>query len=69
MQRITTNDRTSYFRDFAHYKALAEEKFKWPKASDELVQLTGEQMNWLLDGYDISLLKGHNKGLSFNTKK
>ncbi|MDP6191160.1 MAG: IS66 family insertion sequence element accessory protein TnpB, partial [Gammaproteobacteria bacterium] len=36
-------------------KALAEEKFKWPNASDELVQLTGEQMNWLLDGYDISL--------------
>jgi transposase len=44
-----------------YYKALAEEKFKWPKASDELVQLTGEQMNWLLDGYDISLLKGHKK--------
>jgi hypothetical protein len=21
--------------------------------------LTGEQINWLLDGYDISLLKGH----------
>ena len=44
-----------------YYKALAEEKFKWPNASDELVQLTGEQMNWLLDGYDISLLKGHKK--------
>ena len=44
-----------------YYKALAEEKFKWPKANDELVQLTGEQINWLLDGYDISLLKGHKK--------
>jgi hypothetical protein len=21
--------------------------------------LTGEQINWLLDGYDIALLKGH----------
>jgi hypothetical protein len=21
--------------------------------------LTGEQINWLLDGYDISLLQGH----------
>lgn len=39
--------------------ALAEEKFKWPKAADELLPLTGEQINWLLDGYDISLLKGH----------
>ena len=42
-----------------YYKALAEEKFKWPKADDELVPLSGEQINWLLDGYDISLLKGH----------
>jgi len=42
-----------------YYKALAEEKFKWPSRSDELMPLTGEQINWLLDGYDISLLKGH----------
>jgi transposase len=42
-----------------YYKALAEEKFKWPKVADELLPLTGEQINWLLDGYDISLLKGH----------
>ena len=41
-----------------YYKALAEEKFKWPKASDESMPLTGEQVNWLLDGYDIVLLKG-----------
>ena len=42
-----------------YYKALAEEKFKWPKSADELMPLTGEQINWLLDGYDINLLKGH----------
>ncbi len=40
-------------------KALAEEKFKWPDPSDELMSLTGEQINWLLDGYDITLLRGH----------
>ena len=44
-----------------YYKSLAEEKFKWPKDDDEVVTLTGEQMNWLLDGYDISLLKPHKK--------
>ncbi len=44
-----------------YYKALAKEQFKWPKAGDELVALSGEQINWLLDGYDISLLKGHKK--------
>jgi transposase len=44
-----------------YYKALSEEKFKWPKVTDELMPLTGEQINWLIDGYDISLLKGHKK--------
>lgn len=42
-----------------YYKALAEERFKWPGPSDELMVLSGEQINWLLDGYDISLLQGH----------
>ena len=40
---------------------MAEEKFKWPRPDDDLLLLTGEQINWLLDGYDISLLKGHKK--------
>lgn len=44
-----------------YYKSLAEEKFKWPSPSEDLMTLTGEQINWLLDGYDISLLKGHKK--------
>ena len=44
-----------------YYKALAAEKFKWPRPDDDLLLLTGEQINWLLDGYDISLLKGHKK--------
>lgn len=44
-----------------YYKALAEEKFKWPSHADDLLPLTGEQINWLLDGYDISLLNGHKK--------
>ena len=44
-----------------YYKALAEERFKWPKPADELMALTGEQINWLLDGYDISLFQGHRK--------
>ncbi len=42
-----------------YYKSLAEDKFKWPSRSDDLLSLTGEQINWLLDGYDISLLNGH----------
>lgn len=42
-----------------YYKALAEEKFKWPGKGDELMTLNGEQINWLLEGYDISLMKPH----------
>lgn len=44
-----------------YYKALAEEKFRWPRPEDEVMRLSGEQINWLLDGYDISLMKGHRK--------
>ena len=44
-----------------YYKSLAEEKFKWPHPDDEVISLTGQQINWLLDGYDISLMKGHKK--------
>jgi len=28
-----------------YYKSLAKENFKWPKALDELMPLTGEQIN------------------------
>lgn len=42
-----------------YYKALAEETFKWPSESDALMPLNGEQINWLLDGYDIALMQGH----------
>lgn len=44
-----------------YYKALAEEKFRWPKADEALLMLTGEQINWLLDGYDITQMRGHRK--------
>lgn len=42
-----------------YYKVLAEERFKWPAPSQALLSLSGEQINWLLDGYDITLLQGH----------
>lgn len=42
-----------------YYKVLAEEKFRWPKKGETLLTLNGEQINWLLDGYDISLMKPH----------
>jgi transposase len=35
-----------------YYKSLAEEKFRWPRQGDELMSLTGQQINWLLDGFE-----------------
>ena len=44
-----------------YYKSLAEEKFQWPTQCDELLSLTGQQINWLLDGYNIEQMQGHKK--------
>jgi len=44
-----------------YYKALAEDKFKWPKGQQDTLTLTGQQLNWLLDGLDIGAMKGHKK--------
>ena len=44
-----------------YYKSLVEEKFRWPRRGEDVVALTGQQINWLLDGYDITLMTGHKK--------
>lgn len=42
-----------------YYKSLAEERFHWPGNQDELITLNGEQLNWLLSGYNLSAMKPH----------
>lgn len=42
-----------------YYKSLVEETFHWPRPEQEVMSLTGEQINWLLDGYDISRMTPH----------
>ena len=34
------------------YKRLEKQRFKWPKAGETL-SLSGQELNWLLDGFDI----------------
>jgi transposase len=35
-------------------KSESDEKFRWPRMLEEdVVTLTAEQLNWLLDGYDV----------------
>lgn len=43
-------------------KRLEKARFHWPrKNSEEIVTLTSQQLNWLLDGYDIMRMKPHEK--------
>jgi len=44
-----------------YYKSLSEEKLKWPKRDDNLIALTEQQINCLLDSYDIRAMKSHKK--------
>jgi len=43
-------------------KSLEQAKFKWPrKALDTVITLTGQQLNWLLDGYDVMRMQAHER--------
>jgi len=48
-------------------KHLEKDKFKWPrKVDNDVMTLTGQQLNWLLDGYDIMRMQAH-KTLDYTT--
>ncbi len=40
-------------------KRLEQHRFPWPKADASVVSLSGRELNWLLDGYDIFRFKPH----------
>lgn len=43
-------------------KRLEKARFKWPrKVEDEVITLTGQHLNWLLDGYDVMRLTPHER--------
>lgn len=45
-----------------YYKKLEAEKFSWPlKENTESIAITGKELNWLLEGYNIFDLKPHKK--------
>jgi transposase len=59
--KASCRQRQTAFRLRLRYKALAEEKFRWPRDDQTLLTISGQQLNWLLDGYDLSALRGHKK--------
>lgn len=43
-------------------KRLERARFKWPcKVESDVITLTGQQLNWLLDGYDVMRLRPHER--------
>ncbi len=41
-------------------KRLEKERFFWPRGESEaVIELTAQQLNWLLEGYDINRMKPH----------
>ena len=41
-------------------KRLEKARFKWPTSLPlDIVELNAQQINWLLDGYDLTLMQGH----------
>ncbi len=41
------------------YKRLEKEKFKIPELNGKEVELTTQQLRWILDGLDYTKLEGH----------
>ena len=49
------------------HKRLERDRFKWPRHLDGvLIELDGEQLNWLLDGLDLRAMQPH-KPLNYKT--
>ena len=42
-------------------KRLERERFHWPRGAGPTVTLTGQEVNWLLDGFDLSRWRPHQR--------
>ena len=40
-------------------KRLESERFIWPRDNQRVVELTVQQLHWLLDGIDLAAMRGH----------
>lgn len=40
-------------------KRLEDARFVWPKQDSAVVELTVQQLHWLLDGIDLAAMRGH----------
>jgi transposase len=55
--KILCWDRTGFV---IWYKRLEKDHFHWPRhGQDVTVTISGQQLHWLLDGYDITRMTAH----------
>lgn len=40
-------------------KRLEAERFAWPRAEQSVIELTIEQLHWLLEGIDLEAMRAH----------
>ena len=40
-------------------KRLERDRFHWPRGHGQTVTMTGQELNWLLDGFDLSKWRPH----------
>ena len=40
-------------------KRLERQRFHWPRGDAAVMSLSGQELNWLLDGYDLSRWRPH----------
>ena len=47
---------------FLWMKRLEKSRFKWPLSMPlDVVQLNTQQVSWLFDGYDLTVMQGHSQ--------
>jgi transposase len=41
------------------HKRLESERFVWPRENTRVIELTVQQLHWLLEGIDLAAMRGH----------
>jgi len=54
--KLLLYDRTGFW---LLLRRLEEDRFVWPRRHQEVIELTTQQLHWLLDGIDIDALSRH----------
>lgn len=54
--KLLIYDRTGFW---LLMKRLEQDRFAWPRRSQAVLELTAEQLHWLLDGIDLEAVRRH----------